>query len=102
MVRKKIVVVNGEISEKEFEQLSDKEQPHVRKVDYDALIARLDGRYLTVKTIGEEMLACSNGLKNKVYYSEVLGAIKRLQTQGKINVERRVGQRVYYHITKVA
>lgn len=99
--RGRIVKIDDEISEKRFRKLSEvSESCRVKKVDYERLVEELDGRYLTVKKIGELMKKCSDGKKKTVYYSEVLSALQRLQKQDLINIEKRSGLRVYYHITK--
>ena len=95
------VVIDDEITEKKFRKLSEVSGTcRVKKVDYEKLVEELDGKFLTVKRIGELMKKCSGGKKKTVYYSEVLGALKRLESQDLINIEKRVGLRVYYHITK--
>jgi len=85
----------------EFEEIEDVGEGRVKLVDYDKLVAELDGRMLSIRGIGELMKKCSGGLKSKVYYSEVLGALKRLRDEGRIEFKRRRGEVIYYQITKV-
>lgn len=109
--RKKVVVrkVNGvkvleEIDVEAFNKLPiAKKSARKAKVDYDKLVTQMDGKVLTIAKIGKLMIATSNGQKTKVYYSEVLSSIARLQKQKKITFERRggVGTPIYYFIHKV-
>lgn len=94
--------VKDEVSEKEFLKMSEVSGTGRRViVDYEKLIDMLDGKYMSIHKVGLLMLQCSGGQKKKVYYSEVLGALKRLKEQGRIEFERRQGQNIYYHFTKV-
>jgi len=102
MKRKKVVV--DEIDDKKFLKLKIVEDGNGKKkklVDYEKLVDELDGKVLSVKGIGKLMKKCSGGLKTKVYYSEVLGMLKRLDENGTIEFERRQGEVIYYKITKV-
>jgi len=101
-VTKKKTQVPEEVSENEFLEMGEVTETGRKSiVDYDALIDKLDGKFLSIQAVGQLMIKCSHGQKTKVYYSEVLGAIKRLADQGRITFERRQGLRVYYHFKKV-
>lgn len=99
MGRKKVVVEGGEITVKEFETLPEATGGRTKKVDYDQLVDKLAGRVLSIKGVAQEMKNCSNGLKTKVYYSEVLGAIDRLKESGRLDFQRRQGDVIMYHFT---
>jgi len=101
---KRTKVVVDEIDDKKFLTLKvveDGNGGRTKKVDYDKLVDELNGRNLSVKRIGELMIECSNGKKTKVYYSEVLGMLKRLRENGTITYKRGQGEVIYYKITKV-
>lgn len=98
-MKNKIVVKNGKIEEvsmEEFNKLKEVEGRREKKVDYEKLIEKLDGRCLSVKMIGEEMKMCSDGKKKKVYYSEVLGMIGRMEESGRMKFSRGQGDVIIY------
>lgn len=99
MGRQKVIVVDDEITVKAFEKLPEATGGRTKKVDYDMLIKRLDGRVLSVDAVGKEMIACSDKKKTKVYYSEVLGSLKRLKEAGRLDFTRRQGDVIMYHFT---
>lgn len=99
MGKRKVIVVDDEITVKAFDKLPKAVGGRTKKVDYDKLIERLNGRVLSIGAVGKEMIACSGKTKSKVYYSEVLGALKRLQEAGRIAFTRRQGPVIMYHFT---
>lgn len=98
MVGKK-VVKNGkveEVSEEEWKKLEEVSGKRVKKVDYEEVMKKLNGRCLSVKKIGEVMKESSGGLKKKVYYSEVLSMMSRMEESGRMRFERRKGDVILY------
>ena len=81
------------ISIDEFLKLPE-EAPRRSKVNYDAVLAEILGKPVTIRTIQDIMLKHSTG-KRKVYYSEVTGWLERLAASGKYEVLVRYGNKKY-------
>lgn len=103
---KRVVVYKDELTKEKFLKLqviTDSTRTRVKKVDYSKLVEELNNKVITVRGIQKLMLKCSKN-KNKVYYSEVLRALKSLKTQNKITYNRRQDTTtgvIYYNIQKV-
>lgn len=93
---KKIVVkkYSDEVSEEKWLEMKEvkKGEGRTKKVNYNELLERLVGcnKGLTVRRIGELMMDCSAGMKTKVYYSEVLRVIEKVELSEELKVERKV------------
>ena len=106
---KKVVVkkYKDELGEKEWlkcVEVDEDSEGRVKLVDYEKLMKEMDGKVLSVRGIGKMMVKCSDGRKKKVYYSEVLGMLKRKEDAGVISVERRKkkeGGVIYYKISRI-
>ena len=101
---KKVVVYEDEVSGEKFLKMKEVNEigsGRVKLVDYKKLVDELDGKMMSVRGIGKMMKKCSGGKKTKVYYSEVLGMLKRLVDSDKIVISRRRGEVIYYKIKKV-
>jgi len=103
---KRTIVVKDELTGKQalkLQVITDSTTVRTKKVDYLKLVQELDNRVLTVAKIQSIMLKCSKN-KSKVYYSEVLRALKSLEQQNKITVSKlldKTHNRIYYSIHKV-
>ena len=81
------------ISIDEFLELPE-EAPRRSKVDYEAVLAEIEGKPMTISAIKEVMLKHSTN-KPKVYYSEVTNWLERLAASGKYDVLVRYGDKKY-------
>ena len=103
---KRVVVYKDELTKEKFlklEIVTDSTRQRTKKIDYSKLVEELNNKVITVRGIQKLMLKCSKN-KNKVYYSEVLRALKSLVNQQKITFNRRIDTTtgvIYYSIQKV-
>jgi len=103
---KRVVVYKDELTKEKFlklEVITESTRQRTKKIDYTKLVEELNNKVITVRGIQKLMLKCSKN-KNKVYYSEVLRALKSLVKQNKITFDRRQDTTtnvIYYSIQKV-
>jgi len=101
--KKRVVVYKDELTGDKtlkLESLPEGETTRTKKVDYEKLVLELDNKVITVRGIQKLMLKCSRN-KPKVYYSEVLRAIKALEQQNLITYKRLLDTTtniIYYEI----